>query len=463
MKKSLFSPWLRSLFAVCSIILLLTVGCHKNKDDTTVEISSAAYFTLSADADTRLPLLLTQVKAAETKAPFFADIVQKYGDPVWDKGIIGERGTTTVYAIPLKPQGKGLSGCIVFELGEELRFKVYENRDFFRYGFSTQKGAVTGRKVRNLMMALNFRLPPDDPNNPLPPVPPEEECVNTVREAQLLEQARAANPGKKLQLQNRMISVTTCYSWTTCTGDGNGNCVGQIYYHEECVTNTYWYPDNGGGGNSGGGGSGAGPGEGGGGGGGAPGNPPSNPQDPQDPCPPIEEPLPDPVPVAEEDMLELPCPSSFNLVRQASWQSCVTTNYRFGLFNRAGNQLNYYVEIGAMEVGLPYTTYNGTIIHHAAAQAMITQAAVLAEGEALAALSAYLIINPHIPPSQVNYEHYKQIFKSQLKWHLDNFLRSDYYDDDEKVKPSRVTFDSASFGLKDATKYRPFKFRGVDC
>lgn len=454
MKKALLNPWLRTLFSVCALIVLLTIGCHKNKDDTNTPIdpSVSAYLNLPDGADQRLSLLLKQVKATEIKTPFLASILQQYGKPMWDKGIIGERGATTLYAIPLKPDGKYLSGAIVFELGDQLRFKVYENRDFLRYGTNSQRGAVNGRKVRNLMMALNFRLPPpDDPNNPQPP--PPDDCVNSVREAAMLAEARVANPGKELHLLHKMIAVTTCYSWTTCTGDGHGNCVGEITYHEECFTDVYWLPDGGGG--SGGGGSGGG--DTGGGGGGTPPGP-----NPPEPCPGIEDPLPDPVTVAEEDKLQPPCPASFNMVRQSSWQSAVVTGYRFGLYNRAGNKLDYYVEIGSMEVGLPYLTYDGTVVHHNAAQAMITQAATLAEGEALAVLNAYLIINPHVPPSQVNYEPYKQIFKTALKLHLDNFLRSDYYGG-QNVHPSRVSFDSASFGLKDPTQYRPFKYRGRDC
>ncbi|SIN76017.1 hypothetical protein [Chitinophaga niabensis] len=453
MKKALFNPWLRTLFSVCSLIILLTIGCHKSKD-APVEMPVPAYLTLPDGADQRLSLLIKQVKTEERKTPFLANIVQQYGEPVWDKGIIGERGNTRLYAIPLKQEGKKLSGAIVFELGDQLRFKVYENRDFVRYGFDSRDGAVTGRKVRNLMMALNFRLPPegDDPGNPGPPEP----CVYSKKERALLEQARAANPGKEVHLQERMISVTTCYSWTTCTGDGNGNCVGQIYYHEECFTDTYWLPD-GDGGSSGGGGGGTGSGGGGGGGGNSP-NPPG-----EDPCPPADGGEPDPIPVAEEDILELPCPQSFNMVRQDSWQSCVTTGYRFGLINRAGNGLEYYVDINIMEVGLPYVTYDGTIIHHNVAQAMITQAAVLAEGEALSALSGWLAMNPGTPPSQVNYQPYRQIFKTFLKMHLDNFLRSDYYPGQPTASPSRVSFDNASFGLKDPTKYKPFKFRGRDC
>lgn len=460
MKKSLFTPWLRALFSVCSIVILLTTGCHKNKEtDTPVETTAPAYFTLPDGADERLPLLLKHVKAEEAKAPFFADIVQEYGQPVWDKGIIGVRGATILYAIPLKQEGKSLSGCIVFELEEKLRFKIYENHDFFRYGFSTKKGAVNGGKVRNLMMALNFRLPPADPDNPDPGVPPED-CVNSAREVAMLKHARAANPGKELHLQQKMIAVTTCYSWTTCGGDGHGNCVTEVTYHEQCFTDTYWLPD---GGSGSGGGSGGGTSEGGGGGGG--GSAPTNP--PQEPCPGIDEPTPEPisepVPVAEVDMLAIPCPSSFNMVRQhENWQSAVVTGYRFGLYNRSGNKLDYYVEIGAMEVGLPYITYNGDIVHHSTAQAMITQAATLAEGEALALLNAYLILNPGTRPSQVNYEPYKQVFKLALKTHIDLFLRADY-NYGQNASPSRVTFDSASFGLKDQTQYRPLKYKGRDC
>lgn len=34
--------------------------------------------------------------------------------------------------------------------------------------------------------------------------------------------------------------VTTCYEWVACTGDGYGNCTGNITLHSECTTDVFW-------------------------------------------------------------------------------------------------------------------------------------------------------------------------------------------------------------------------------
>src|SRR5690606_31167364 len=34
--------------------------------------------------------------------------------------------------------------------------------------------------------------------------------------------------------------VSVCYSYSVCTGDGMGNCIGNYRFYTECYSNTYW-------------------------------------------------------------------------------------------------------------------------------------------------------------------------------------------------------------------------------
>lgn len=154
----------------------------------------------------------------------------------------------------------------------------------------------------------------------------------------------------------------------------------------------------------------------------------------------------------------IPCKSSFNFVKQGDWQSAVITDYRFTFYDRTNNK-SYTINIGMIETGMPSVTYNGTIIHSSSAQAMAAQAATLAEAEVMHVVATQVIISPNSP---IDNQYYKNMFKTIYLLHLNNFLRSDYYDG-ANVSPARVGYDNSAFSLKDQTKYKTLKFYGRDC
>jgi hypothetical protein len=161
-------------------------------------------------------------------------------------------------------------------------------------------------------------------------------------------------------------------------------------------------------------------------------------------------------------LLEIPCASSFNFLHQVvnTWQSAVVTDYRFGLLNRRNN-LEYYINIGNIEVGMPYQTYNGTLIHNA--PQIAAEAAAIAEGEVMFALNAYLAINPSVLPNQINNETYKLLFKTAYQRELNRILSREYYDNNPNINVAKVNYDQAQFVIQNPTLYRSLKFFGRDC
>ncbi|WP_212005289.1 hypothetical protein [Chitinophaga sp. HK235] len=173
--------------------------------------------------------------------------------------------------------------------------------------------------------------------------------------------------------------------------------------------------------------------------------------------------LPAPIPVADANLLAIPCPDSYNFVKQGNWQSAVITGYYSQFLNRAGNGQLYTLEIGDIETGMPAVTFNGTLIHSSAAQAISAQAATLAEHQVFAVVNAMVIADPSITPSMVRRNpRLLKMFNEIYQEEINKFLRADY-DYSDGANPAKVSTTYGSFGLKDQSQYRTFKFRGKDC
>ncbi|MRG46959.1 hypothetical protein GFS24_17690 [Chitinophaga sp. SYP-B3965] len=226
MKKLYANPTVRFVTT-----LLLLFSCSKVEKAPLDELPS--YLQLSSSSDKRLQPLIDSIWHYERHRPIIKSIISKYGLVNWDNGLIGYRGKTLVAIIPLSLLGASrISGFIAFEMDEGVRFKLY---DASRPELGLSR--VNIRTVTNVVNALNFKVfgaslaRIDDP------------CAMSRREAEIFSQARSSNPGKKIQLNVRTIEVTTCYSWVTCIGDGEGNCVSNVTHHSDCITNAFWTPD----------------------------------------------------------------------------------------------------------------------------------------------------------------------------------------------------------------------------
>lgn len=198
------------------VTLALLFSCSKVAEQ---HEERPSYLRLSSQVDVRLFPLIDSIWHYERHRPVIGSIVSNFGLVRWDKGLIGYRGKTLVAVIPLVPSSAtAISGFIAFEMDERVRFKFYP---------------ASRSSVANLVNALNFKVfgtslaRIDDP------------CAMSLRERELLRQT----PGRKLQLHVRTIEVTTCYSWVSCIGDGEGNCVSNVTHHSDCITSVVWTPD----------------------------------------------------------------------------------------------------------------------------------------------------------------------------------------------------------------------------
>lgn len=159
----------------------------------------------------------------------------------------------------------------------------------------------------------------------------------------------------------------------------------------------------------------------------------------------------------------VPCPISFNFIKTGDWQSAVISNYYFEYDERAFSGKFFTINIGAIEVGLPRLTYDGSLIQPDVAQRIAAQAAYIAEAQTLALITAYLMLNPKATQRDIdNNPLYLQAFKEDYREAINQFLRADYgYKNN--ASPATISTSQAQFVLKDKTKWLPLKFRGRDC
>lgn len=218
-------------FYVTPVVLFVTTilfSCNKIPKAEHHPEEHLSFLELPASADVRLFPLIDSIRHNKHHRSVINSALSKLGSLFWMNGVIGHRGSTLVAIIPLAlPNASEVSGFIAFEMDSLLRLKVYDARRPGHYD-------VSPRSVTNVINALNFKMfgtelaRIDDP------------CAMSRREAAFFRSARSADPSRKIQLNVRTIEVTTCYSWVSCIGDGEGNCVSNITYHSDCITDVIW-------------------------------------------------------------------------------------------------------------------------------------------------------------------------------------------------------------------------------
>ena len=160
-----------------------------------------------------------------------------------------------------------------------------------------------------------------------------------------------------------------------------------------------------------------------------------------------------------------PCEKSFNFVKvgsgQQTWQVAVVTDYFMTLrMNDQRQRGEFKLNIGSVEIQIPFKAYNGNLIHAKNATQMASIAGGLAEFAVMNVMSTCIRANPTVTPETMNYSHYKIMFKEAYREALDDLLRRNYYDG-ENVSPSRVVY--TNFLLKDTRQYRKYDYSQDGC
>lgn len=197
---------------VAGLIGQTLLGCQKyGNTDPTKETQPLDKVALS---------LKSQIDANAKRNAFYQKVISTFGSPHWDQALSAKNGNGNLCLVPFSFDGQQkISAILVCEAGADFRMKIVEPDNLL--AFSPGKEREQVQRTIQLFDLLLWQKKPVTKEGlqfRAPITPPAANPIN----------ARSA------------WAVTSCYEWIACTGDGNGNCIGNITYHYECVTEVFW-------------------------------------------------------------------------------------------------------------------------------------------------------------------------------------------------------------------------------
>ncbi|WP_341835591.1 hypothetical protein WJU16_22245 [Chitinophaga pollutisoli] len=266
-------PVRQVIFAVAAILFL--IGCSKTDSTVEKQKPSHLFTNLPATADERLVPFTDSLLVSEDARPWMDSVIAAIGSPAWEHAAFGVQSGAPSVMLPLiNSNEKRVTGLLVMVKGDRFRFRVIDSRRPERYGYNNGRNAANARTIFIAADLFNQRAFPDAEPAAI------GECMMTRTERQHFESARKSGGSFTPMVKAAGYAMSiTCYTTMACTGDGRGNCIGNIVYSTDCIYNYIWVEDSGWGSSGPGGEGGYGGGGIGGGGGGSvgPGNGSTNP------------------------------------------------------------------------------------------------------------------------------------------------------------------------------------------
>ncbi|WP_343703749.1 hypothetical protein [Chitinophaga sp.] len=227
----------RSWLPVISVIMLL-FACSRGIENVEVKAPFHQFATLKDGADERLAPFMDSLQHVEKLRPFMDSAANAYGYPLWEHAVIGiQSGGLMVLAPMVRNGGSRVSGLIALKNNGKFSVRIFDAEKPGKYGYGK------GLSARNVFIAadlFNQRAFDHDGaaiNDP---------CMMSRMERAYITGARMAKPGMTITLTAREIVgyVETCYYTTVCTGDGSGNCIGEVVVQRDCILSAVWVDDN---------------------------------------------------------------------------------------------------------------------------------------------------------------------------------------------------------------------------
>ncbi|MCK7559407.1 hypothetical protein MKQ70_32340 [Chitinophaga sedimenti] len=177
-------------------------------------------------------IFLDALAAGKADQYFLTRLQNSYGPINWPYYLVGTTAGQLTYLVPIcTPEKDSVVALLAIEYGAFAKYRVYD-----RPPLPSNNPAISQETLRRNFAffqawindspqfgGYHFKFPQRSPAASLP------------LSADFLSPANQ---------QARIIPLEICYQWITCTGDGKGNCIGNIYVHTECVSGTGWIDDN---------------------------------------------------------------------------------------------------------------------------------------------------------------------------------------------------------------------------
>lgn len=222
----------------------LFFACSKNDERTAAPQFTHAFTNLPDTADSRLITYADSLLAREATRLWMDSVLTTIGTPAWEYATFGKQAGVPAAMVPLiDREAREVRGLLVMVNGPDgFRFRVLDTRKPERYGYNNGRNRVGARHIFIAADLFNQRIFARAPREVL------DHCMMTRSERRLLDQARRTGPAGTYSIRTAAYTVSiTCYTTVACTGDGKGNCVGNIVTTTDCVYNYIWVDYGGGG------------------------------------------------------------------------------------------------------------------------------------------------------------------------------------------------------------------------
>lgn len=226
---------MRKLFFAAAFILLMP-GCSKRDAQNEHSKPEHIFTKLPVTADSRLPIFGDSLLAKEKKNPWMDSVINHIGSPGWEYAAFGIQTGSPSAMVPLIDHSlRKVTGLLVMVNGPNFRYRIIDSRRPEIYGYNNGKNVANARTIFIASDLFNQRAFPDAGAAPI------GECMMTRKERQFFENARRAGGSFTpiVRAAGYALSIT-CYTTMACTGDGRGNCIGNISYHTDCIYNYIW-------------------------------------------------------------------------------------------------------------------------------------------------------------------------------------------------------------------------------
>lgn len=171
--------------------------------------------------DPELLKLRQRIQADETALSFYNKVAATYGTPLWEHAIVNKGAKSLLCYLPFsRPGHNSVSAVIAFGWGTGLEAKVLDP-----HRFPVTSGSEDARKVGRLIHLFDYSIWK------------QQSLGSQGIYYRTIKQQQVASNG---QLRAAQYTVSICYEWSTCTGDGFGNCVGPVNYFSDCTTEVVW-------------------------------------------------------------------------------------------------------------------------------------------------------------------------------------------------------------------------------
>ncbi|WP_341836853.1 hypothetical protein WJU16_03035 [Chitinophaga pollutisoli] len=213
---------------------LLMFSCKKTPTLSKPYTSYQAPFPepyMKEELDHRLQTVIGALKANPRSARIFAEMSHRIGKPYWSKTLISEQGNRILCLVPLKKSGDSMFKAFsALQLDTGIHISLFRKDLFNRYRAAKEGPGVV--KINHALNALN--------NYGFSSSVYDQKSL-TLSELRLMSTLASTSPASIAT--NGLVTMATCYTWSTCIGDGFGNCEGPRTYFRQCVSDFVWFAD----------------------------------------------------------------------------------------------------------------------------------------------------------------------------------------------------------------------------